>query len=426
MKDLINILLIGKGGRESALATKILQSQRCQKLFTTPMQFDGAEHANIEALDFESLKEFIEQKGIDLVVVGPEAPIVKGIYEALSETDAKIIAPDTQCARLEGSKEFAKEFMIRHAIPSPRFMSVTADTLDEGMSFLEALQPPYVVKADGLAAGRGVFISESLAEAKDMLSEMISGLFGNSSSTVIVEEYVGGSECSFFYAVDGEDWMRLPSATDYKRFGNGDKGLNTAGLGAVSPALFADETFVEKVENRVLIPTLHGLKEEGMDYRGFLYLGLVEHEGEPVVFEYNVRLGDPETQVVIPRIESDIVEIFEGIADRTLALKRLETTEDKTVGIVLAAKGYPGIPQKGDPVEGIDAARQSGCMVYEGAVARNENDELITAGGRIATVVGMADSYGEAARRARFGSSLIHFDGAYYRDDIGTVDNQSL
>ncbi|MCM1378170.1 MAG: phosphoribosylamine--glycine ligase [Clostridium sp.] len=419
MKDIIDILLIGKGGRESALASKILRSPRCRKLYSTPSLIDGAIHADISALDLEALRKFVEGNSIDLVVVGPEAPIVSGIYEALETTGAKIIAPDTECARLEGSKEFAKEFMIRHAIPSPRFMSVTADTIDEGYSFLEALRPPYVVKADGLAAGRGVFISESLVEAKEMLSEMISGLFGKSSDTVIVEEYIAGRECSMFYAVDGDDWMRLPDAHDYKRYGDGDTGLNTAGLGAVSPAPHIDEEFRAKVEQRILIPTLKGLKEEGMDFRGFLYLGIVNHDGEPVILEYNVRLGDPETQVIIPRIESDIVDLLEGIADRTLALKKISVREQTAVGIVLVAKGYPGIPVKGDAIRGIESAESAGCMVFNGAVKKGEGDLLLTDGGRIATVVALADNLSEAAAKARRGADMIDFNGVYSRHDIG-------
>lgn len=419
MKETLSILLIGKGGRESALAAKLLQSPRLKTLHTTPLQVEGALHAGIAALDFEALARYVEENGIDMVVVGPEAPIVAGIHDALEGTGAKIIAPDRNCARLEGSKEFSKEFMIRHAIPSPRFMSVTSETLDEGLSFLDSLQPPYVVKADGLAAGRGVFITESLGEAKDMLREMISGLFGESSKTVIIEEHIEGKECSFFFAVDGEDYIMLPSAKDYKRYGDGDTGMNTAGLGAISPSAADNEEFEQKVVNRILLPTLRGLKEEGFDYRGFLYLGLTDCGGEPVIFEYNVRLGDPEAQVILPRIESDLIDLLEGIADRTLALKRLTVNPAVSAGIVLAAKGYPGIPVRGDVVSGIEQAEESGCRVYKGAVSLNEEGDTVTDGGRIATVVAMASCETEAAEKAYRGAEMIHFDGKYCRHDIG-------
>lgn len=421
MKDSLSILLIGKGGRESALAAKILQSPRCGRLYSAPSLIDGAIHADFSPLDFDAIAEFICVNSIDLVVVGPEAPIVAGIYDALCDSGAKIIAPDKACARLEGSKEFAKEFMIRHAIASPRFMSVTSETIDEGMSFLESLQPPYVVKADGLAAGRGSLIINSLAEAKDNLQEMLSGLFGPSSDTVIIEEFVAGRECSFFFAVDGEDYLPLPSARDYKRLGNGDSGINTAGLGSVSPAPSYTPEFEEKVISRILTPTLRGLKEEGLDYRGFLYLGLMDVDGEPVMLEYNVRLGDPETQAIMPRIESDFVDVLEGLADRTLAIKRIAVSDMASAGIVLAAKGYPGRSVRGDVVEGIDAARSSGALVFKGAVRVDQEGRTLTDGGRIVTVTALADNAPQAAAKALDAASLIHFDGMYYRTDIGAV-----
>lgn len=420
MKERVRILLIGKGGREGALAEKILKSPRTECLFTAPGEFQGAQRLELNPLDFESLKEAVERHDINLVVVGPEAPIVVGITDALEPTGVKVIAPNKECARLEGSKEYAKEFMIRHAIPSPRFMTVTSEFLDEGLNFLDSLAPPYVVKADGLAAGRGVFISDSLVDAKDMLHDMLGGLFGESSQTVVIEEFVKGEECSVFLALDGEDWQILSSAKDYKRYEEGDHGLNTAGLGALSPAPGIDEAFMEKVERRIITPTIRGLREEGLDYRGFLYLGLKEVDGEPVVLEYNVRLGDPETQVILPRMESDIVDIFEGIADRTIALKRPVFSDAKTAGVVLAAKGYPGNVQRGDRVSGIEEAQNSGCIVYEGAVRTDESGEILTDGGRIMTVVGMADTYTEAASRALTGAELINFDGKYFRHDIGS------
>lgn len=421
MKHNLNILLVGGGGRESALAAKLLESPRCQRLYSASRAIEGTECSGIGAMDFDAMEVFVTDHDIDLVVVGPEAPIVAGIYDCLSPLGVKVIAPDTECARLEGSKEFAKEFAARHAIPSPRFMSVTADTVDEGMSFLESMQPPYVVKADGLAAGRGVFITESLGEAKDMVSEMLQGLFGRASETVIIEEYIKGEECSMFLAVDGEDYVILPSALDYKRYNDGGKGPNTAGLGSISPAPCADAEFTEKVRQRIIAPTLRGLKEEGLDFRGFLYLGLISQDSEPLLLEYNARLGDPETQAIMPRIESDLVDLLEGIADRTLALKRITVSELHTAAVVLAAKGYPGVVVKGDPITGVESARATGCKVYEGAVKRNEDGRLVTNGGRIATVVGMASDWREASARASRAADMIDFEGKYRRTDIGLI-----
>ncbi|MDE7380741.1 MAG: phosphoribosylamine--glycine ligase [Muribaculaceae bacterium] len=422
MKEFLNILLLGRGGREGALAEKILKSPRTRKLYTMPGEFPGCHHLPGSSLDFDRVAEIVGDYEIDLVVAGPEASIVAGIYDALSGLDVKVIAPDSDAARLEGSKEFAKEFMISHAIPSPRFMSVTSDTLDEGLSFLESQTPPYVIKADGLAGGRGVLIVSDLDQAKATLTSMIDGLFGESSQTVIVEEFVPGPECSLFYAIDGEDYIYLGSALDYKRFEDGDQGPNTAGLGAVSPALCIDKNpeLIEKVEKRILLPTIRGLKEEGIDYRGFLYLGLKEVDGEPVMLEYNVRLGDPESQVLIPRMKSDIIDIFEGIADRTLALKQMELSPIHAVGVVLTAEGYPDNPRKGDTITGIQQARNLGCSVYTGAVSTNPEDgAILTDGGRIATVVGLSDNPSDARNLAYKGVNLIDFYGKYNRSDIG-------
>ncbi len=421
MKEKLKILLIGRGGREGALAAKILKSPRTEVLLTLPGEYPGAIHKDISSLDFENISNLVQREGIDLVVVGPEAPIVAGIKDALSPLGVKVIAPDKECARLEGSKEFAKEFMISNAIPSPRFMSVTADTLDEGLGFLDSQNPPYVLKADGLAAGRGVLIIDNLDEAKATLRTMIEGLFGDSSTTTIVEEFVEGPECSLFFAIDGEDYKYLGSARDYKRLEDGDKGLNTAGLGAISPALSSecDSVLVENIEKRILLPTLRGLKEEGMEFQGFLYLGVKDVDGEPVLLEYNVRLGDPETQVIIPRLQSDIVDLFEGIADRTLALKKVSLSPLHSAGIVLAATGYPSNPRKGDPIEGLEAAAQSGATVYTGAVRKDSSGQLLTDGGRVVTVVAVGESSREAAEKAYQAADKILFEGKYCRTDIG-------
>lgn len=420
MKQLLKILVVGKGARESAIGAKLLESPRTEALYSAPGYIPGATHLEISAMDFEGLAQAVTDLGIDLVVVGPEAPVVEGICDALSPTGAKIIAPDKACARLEGSKEFAKEFMAVHSIPTPRFMTVEEDYIDEGDSFLDSLEPPYVIKADGLAAGKGVFVTDSLADAKDMLHEMIGGLFGPSSQKVLIEEYVGGRECSLFLAVDGEDWQWLPSAHDYKRFEPGNHGLNTGGLGAVSPAPGVNADFVDKVERRIVIPTLRGLKEEGLVYRGFLYLGLVNVEGEPVLLEYNCRLGDPETQAIIPRMQSDLVDILEGIADSTLAIKKPLWDHNTAVAVTLAADGYPGIPVKGDPISGIEAAREMGCIVYPGAMRPAEGTTPpLTDGGRVLTVVGLRRDAAPAAALATRGAETISFKGKYFRPDIG-------
>lgn len=422
MKDQLNILLIGRGGREGALAAQILKSPRLKQLYSLPGEIPGAIHVPISSLDFDSISGLVRDKDIDLVIVGPEAAVVAGISDALSPLEVKVIAPDKECARLEGSKEFAKEFMISYSIPSPRFMTVTSDTIDEGYAFLDSQTPPYVLKADGLAAGRGCLIIDDLSEAKNTLSSMIGGLFGESSHTTIVEEFVPGPECSVFYAVDGEDYKFIGTARDYKRFEPDDRGINTAGLGAVSPApcIDSNSSFIKKVEQRILEPTLRGLKEEGMDYRGFLYLGIKDVMGEPVLLEYNVRLGDPESQVIFPRMESDIVDLFEGIADRTLALKRICLSPCHAVGVVLAAEGYPVKPRKGDEITGLDAARDAGCLLFPGAVTKDpDSGKWFTDGGRIATVVALADNIDDAVAKAMNGVNLISFKGKYFRPDVG-------
>lgn len=421
MKELLNILIIGKGGRENALAATLLKSPRCRRLYAAPGPVEGAETTGINTMDFDAVARFVTENDIDMVIPGPEACVVRGVYDALTPLGVKVIAPDANCASLEGSKEFAKEFMIRHGIPSPRFMTVTADTVDEGESFLDSLEPPYVVKADGLAAGRGAYITENLGDAKDMLHDMLSGLFGESSQTVVLEEYVKGEECSVFLAVDGEDFIMLPTAKDYKRLDSSCFGINTAGLGSISPAPACDEEFMALTERLIINPTLRAFREEGMDYHGFLYIGLMRNtDGEPVVLEYNVRLGDPEAQVILPRISGDFVDMLEGIADRTLALKKIDVSPLCTAGIVMAAAGYPGVAETGDLITGIEAARESGCMVFEGAVSKAPDGSLTTDGGRILTVVAKAETAAVAASKALCGTELIHFDGAYFRKDIGS------
>lgn len=423
MKEKLNILLLGRGGRESALAAKLLQSPRTATLHTAPASMPGAVHAQIPVDDFDAIEAYIQLHDIDLVIPGNEKAIVAGIFDWMEESgvDVKVIGPNRECAQLEGSKEYAKEFMCRHAIPTARFMPANEDTLEEGFNFLESLEPPYVLKADGMAEGKGVFIIEHLDEAKHMLEDMIQGMFGASSQTVIIEEFMRGREVSMFVAVDGQDYTILGTAHDYKRLHEGNTGLNTAGMGAISPASYLDSDFLDKIERRILQPTLRGMQEEGMDYRGILYLGVIEVEGHPVLLEYNVRMGDPEAQVLLPRMESDLVDLMEGIADRTLAIKRVQLSNLFAVGIVLAAEGYPLTVKRGDLIEGISDARKAGAIVYPGAMSIDEEGRALTDGGRVLTVVALGTHLEEACINAHRAASLITFPGLQKRDDIGRL-----
>lgn len=419
MKERLSILILGKGGKESALARKILESPRTERLYVAPAaDIAGVEALPIDPLDFASVAEAVKDHGIDMVIVSSEEAIISGACEALADCGSKVISPDSQCAQLEGSKEFAKEFMSRHAIPTPRFMTVTAETIDEGMSFLESLQPPYVLKADGPAAGRGVLILHSLADAKDTLTDMIEGMFDESSSTVVIEEHLEGRECSVFLALDGEERMILPVAQDYKRLLPDDKGPNTPGMGSVSPVDFADEEFLEKVERHIINPTLRGFAEEGLDYRGILYLGLIECDGEPLLLEYNVRLGDPEAEAVLPRMESDIVDMLEGIADQTIGLKKLKVRPEVCVAVAVCSD--PREEDNGEPAEitGIEECEHSGCMVFPAKMRCDSEGRRFAAGFRIVVVSAMDENRAHAAEKALKGASMIKFNGAYFRDDI--------
>lgn len=416
----LNILLIGGHSKESALAWKILQSPRLGTLFTSPGTYPGCIHATgLDPADFDAVATFVEEQQIDLVVAGDPNEIVAGIADALNDTRACVIAPDAECARLEGSKEFAKEFMTMNAIPSARFMTVTSDTLDEGFGFLESQPSPYVLKADGLAHGRGVLITPLLGDAKDFLNDMINGLFGESSSTVVLEEFLKGPECSVFLATDGNDYILLPTARDYKRLRNGDQGPNTAGMGSISPAPGADDEFLEKVRHRIIEPTFRGLKEMGLTYRGFLYLGLIEVEGEPMLIEYNVRLGDPEAQAIIPRIKTDFVDLLEKIALGRIAETTLEVSDEASAAIVVAAPGYPFEPVVGHKVSGLSEVINSGCLVFPGEMHKDATGHVISSGGRILTVVASGETIREAARKALEGAEAIHTEGKILRTDIG-------
>lgn len=419
MKENLRILLLGSGGREAAIAWKLLQSPRTERLFTAPGNA-GTEDTNVDLdpMDFEAVKAFVGNNGIDLVVVGPEQPLVAGIADALAEDGIKVIGPGADGARLEGSKEFAKEFMFSHGIPTARFMTVTTDTVDEGYHFLESLNAPYVLKSDGLAGGKGVLILDSLADAKDALSDMLGGMFGEASSTVVIEEYLDGIECSVFVATDGDDYRVLPVAKDYKRIGEGDTGLNTGGMGAVSPVAFADEEFMRKVEKRIIEPTLQGLRDENIPYSGFIFLGLMNVGGDPMVIEYNVRMGDPETEVVMPRIKSDLVDLLEGIADKTLGLKHLEEDPRACVGVVAVSGGYPGSYAKGMEISGIEDAETDGCLVFHAGTRFDPLGRLLTSGGRVLVCAAYGSTVDEAADHTMQGVARIEFEGKYFRRDI--------
>ena len=412
MKQNLRILLLGSGGREAAMAWKILQSPRTEKLFVAPGNAGTADHnVSLDPMDFDAVEQFVEQNSVDMVVVGPEQPLVAGIADRFAGSGVKVIGPEAKGAMLEGSKEFAKEFMFSHGIPTARFMTVTTDTVDEGYNFLESLKPPYVLKADGLAAGKGVIILQSLADAKDTLADMLEGMFGQASSTVVIEEFLSGIECSVFVATDGEEYRILPVAKDYKRIGEGDTGPNTGGMGAVSPVPFADGEFMDRVERSIVQPTLEGLRADGIPYSGFLFIGLMNVDGYPMVIEYNVRMGDPETEVVMPRIKSDLVDIFEGIADKTLALKKLETDPRACVTVMTVSGGYPDAYEKGKEISGIEKAEGEECILFHAGTRADQLGRVLTSGGRVLACSAFGADISEAAGKALRGAEAIEFEG---------------
>lgn len=420
----MNILLLGSGGREHALAWKMLQSEKCSKLFVAPGNAGTAQIAKnvvINPNDFNAVKQLVLGEKIDMVVVGPEDPLVNGVYDFFKNdielNTIPVIGPSKYGAQLEGSKEFAKEFLVRHNIPTARYESFTAETVENGYAFLETLNAPYVLKADGLAAGKGVLILNDLAEAKAELKNMlVDAKFGSASAKVVIEEFLSGIELSCFVLTDGKSYKILPTAKDYKRIGEGDTGLNTGGMGAVSPVPFATPEFLSKIEERVVKPTINGFQKDNIDYKGFVFIGLIKVGDDPFVIEYNVRMGDPETEVVMPRLKSDLVEIFEAMAKQELETISIEIDERAATTIMMVSGGYPEDYEKGKKITGVENVTDS--IVFHAGTSIKEED-VVTNGGRVLAVTSYGETYKEAIAQSYESISKINFENMYFRKDIG-------
>lgn len=420
----MNILILGSGGREHAFALKISQSQLCENLYVAPGNggtHQVATNVSISPTDFQSVKKFVLDNQITMLVVGPEDPLVHGVYDFFkNDSDlqhVQVVGPSKEGAKLEGSKEFAKQFMQRHGIPTAKYESFTKETVERGCQFLSTMQPPYVLKADGLAAGKGVLIINDLPQAQSELRNMLlNEKFGSASQKVVVEEFLDGIELSCFVLTDGKNYKILPTAKDYKRIGENDQGLNTGGMGAVSPVPFADSDFMQKIEERIVQPTIAGLKKDSIEYQGFVFIGLIKVKGEPYVIEYNVRMGDPETEVVLPRIESDLVAVFQSLKSQTLDELTLQITPESATTVMMVSGGYPEDYEKGKIITGVENV--SGSIVFHAGTAR-KGDDLVTSGGRVLAVTSFGKDFKEALKKSYENIEKIHFDKMYFRKDIG-------